>query len=168
MAKTLVVYYSRTGHTRSVALELAARCHADVEEIRDPTTKRLGPLGYFRCGREALRKQLPPIEPATVDAASYDLVILGTPVWAGHMASPMRSYLQANARKLVRIGAFCTQGGSGGPKVITEIADLAGKRALATLVLKESDVTKARYIERLDGFVAALVTELNRRVAATS
>jgi flavodoxin len=167
MPKILVVYYSRTGRTRTVALELAARCHADVEEIRDPTTKRLGPLGYFRCGREALRKQLAPIEPATLDAAGYDLVILGTPVWAGHMASPMRRYLQANADKLRRIGAFCTQGGSGGPKVLAEIADLAGKRTLATLVLNEADVTKARYVERLDGFAAALMTELNRRVAAT-
>jgi flavodoxin len=167
MAKVLVVYYSRSGHTRTIALELAARCHADVVEIRDPTTKRGGPFGYLRCGREALRKQLPPIEPPTLDAASYDLVILGTPVWASHMASPMRSYLQANAGKLARIGAFCTQGGSGGPKVLAEIADLAGKRALATLVLNEADVTKTRYVERLDGFVAALVTELNRRVAAT-
>ena len=167
MAKTLVVYYSRTGHTRSVAMELAARCDADVEEIRDVATRRKGVFGYFRCAREALRKQLPAIEPATLDAASYDLVILGTPVWASHMASPMRSYVQANAGKLARIGAFCTQGGSGGPKVLAEIADLAGKRSLATLVLNEADVKKARHVERLNGFVTALVTELDRRVAAT-
>jgi len=166
MAKILVVYYSRTGHTRSVAMELAARCDADVEEIRDAKTKRHGPFGYFRCAREALGKHLPPIEPATEDAKSYDLVILGTPVWASHMASPMRSYLQANAGKLARVGSFCTQGGSGGPKVLAELADLAGKRALATLLLNESDIKKGRYAERLDAFVAALLQELNRRLAA--
>jgi len=109
---------------------------------------------------------LPPIEPATADAKSYDLVILGTPVWASHMASPMRSYLQANAGKLARVGSFCTQGGSGGPKVLAELADLAGKRALATLLLNESDIKKGRYAERLDAFVAALLQELNRRLAA--
>jgi flavodoxin len=167
MPKVLVAYYSRTGHTRAVALEIAARCDADVEEIRDSVTKRSGVLGYFRCGREALRKTLPPIEPAKHDATRYDLVILGTPVWASHMASPLRSFASAQAGKLERIAVFCTQGGNGAPKVLAEVAELAGKRPLATLALTQADVDKARYVERLDAFVAALKTELERRVAAT-
>jgi flavodoxin len=167
MPKVLVAYYSRTGHTRTVALEIAARCDADVEEIRDPTTRRGGLVGYFRCGREALRKELPPIEPAKVDAANYDLVILGTPVWGSHVSSPLRSYVHANAGRFSRIAVFCTQGGNGAPKVLAEVAELAGQRPLATLALTQADVDKARYVERLDAFVAALKTELDRRVAAT-
>ncbi len=167
MTKALVVYYSRTGHTRSVAMELAARCEADVEEIRDAVTKRTGVFGYLRCGREALGKQIPPIEPATATPANYDVVILGTPVWAGHIASPVRSYLQAHAAETRHIAMFCTQGGNGGTKVMAEIAELCGKHALATLVLNERDVTRARYAEPLDEFVAAIPKQLSPPLAVT-
>ena len=165
MAKALVVYYSRTGHTRSVAMELAARCEADVEEIRDPATRRGGPLGYLRCAREALRKHLPPIEPATANPANYEVVILGTPVWASHMASPVRSYLHAHATEIGRIALYCTQGGNGGPKVLAEMAELCGRDALATLVLNERDVAKARYAERLDGFVTDILKNVTSPLA---
>ena len=167
MAKALVVYYSRTGHTRSVAMELAARCSADVAEIRDSATKRTGAFGYLRCAREALRKQLPPIEPMTANPANYDVVILGTPVWASHMASPVRSYVHAHAAGIRHIALYCTQGGNGGPKVLREIAELCGKDPLATLVLNEREVAKARYAEPLDGFVAAILKNLTSPIAVT-
>lgn len=165
MPKVLVAYYSRTGVTRTVALEIAARLDADVEEIRDTTTKRTGLFGYFRCGREALGKRLAPIERPTVNPAPYDLVILGTPVWGSHMSSPMRSYLTAQRDKLGRVATFCTQGGNGGEKVLEEMAELASKRPLATLVLRQVDVLKSRYAQRLDAFVATLVSEVSRRLA---
>ena len=167
MAKALVVYYSRTGHSRSVAMELAARCDADVDEIRDSATRRSGLFGYLRCAREALRSELPPIEPAAANPASYDVVILGTPVWASHMASPVRSYVQAHAAEIRRIALYCTQGGNGGPKVLAEIAELCGKDALATLVLNERDVANARYAQSLDGFVAAILKNLTAPPAVT-
>jgi menaquinone-dependent protoporphyrinogen IX oxidase len=155
MAKILVVYYSRTGHTRRIAQELAARCGADLEEIRDPT-KRAGVFGFMRCGFEAIREKLAPIAPATTDVGRYDLVVLGTPVWASHVSSPMRSFVKAQAAQLKRIAVFCTQGGNGGPKVVAQIAALCGKDAVATLVLNEADIEKTRYAAQLDGFAAAI------------
>jgi flavodoxin len=155
MAKILVVYYSRTGHARRIAQELAARCGADLEEIRDPT-KRAGVFGFMRCAFEAIREKLVPIAPATTDVGRYDLVVLGTPVWASHVSSPMRSFVQAHAAQLKRIAVFCTQGGNGGPKVLAQIAALCRKDAVATLVLNEADIEKTRYAAQLDGFAAAI------------
>jgi len=157
MAKILVVYYSRTGMARRIALELAARCGADVEQIRDPTL-RTGVFGFIRCAYEAIRERLAPIAPATVDVSRYDLVVLGTPVWASHVSSPMRSFVHTHAAKLKRIALFCTQGGSGGPKVLQELATLCGKQAVATLVLREADIKGAGYASQLDGFVAAIAS----------
>jgi flavodoxin len=155
MAKILVVYYSRTGHTRRIAQELAAHCSADVEEIRDPTN-RGGVFGFLRCGLEAIRGKPAPIASVTADVARYDVVVLGTPVWAGHVSSPMRSFVQTHADKLKRIAVFCTQGGQGGPKALGEIAALCGKDAVATLVVNEGDIAKARYGAQLDAFAAAI------------
>lgn len=155
MAKILIVYYSRTGHVRRIAQELAARCGADIEEIRDPT-KRAGVFGFMRCAIEAIREKLAPIAPTTTNVKGFDLVVLGTPVWASHVSSPMRSFVQAHAAELKRIALFCTQGGNGGPKVLAEIAALCGKDAVATLVLNEADIDKTRYAVQLDGFAAAI------------
>jgi flavodoxin len=155
MAKILVVYYSRTGHARRIAQELAARCGADLEGIHDPT-KRAGVFGFLRCAIEAIREKLAPIAPATTDVGSYDLVVLGTPVWASHVSSPMRSFVRAHTAELKRIAVFCTQGGNGGPKVLAEIAALCGKEAVATLVLNEADIEKKRYAAQLEGFAAAI------------
>jgi hypothetical protein len=47
--KTLVVYFSRSGHTRQVAREIASRCGADLEAIREERG-RAGLLGYWRSG----------------------------------------------------------------------------------------------------------------------
>ena len=43
-----------------------------------------------------------------------DLIILGTPVWAHNMCSPMRSYITAQKERFRAIAVLCTQGGSGG------------------------------------------------------
>ena len=155
MAKVLVVYYSRTGHTRRIAQELAARCGGDSEEIRDPTN-RAGMFGFLRSALEALRGKPAPIAAATADAARYDLVVLGTPVWASHVSSPMRGFVQAHKVHFKRIALFCTQGGNGGPKVLAEMAALCGKDAVATLVLNEADIANARYGQQLDAFAAAI------------
>lgn len=156
MAKILVVYYSRTGHARRIAQDLAARCGADLEGIHD-RTKRAGVFGFMRSAVEAFREKPAPIAPATSDVGSYDLVVLGTPVWASHVSSPMRSFVQAHAAQFKRIAVFCTQGGNGGPKVLAEIAALCGKDAVATLVLNEADIEKKRYAAQLEGFAAAIV-----------
>jgi NAD(P)H-hydrate repair Nnr-like enzyme with NAD(P)H-hydrate epimerase domain len=87
---------------------------------------------------------------------SYDLVVLGTPVWASHVSSPMRSFVRAHAAQFKRIAVFCTQGGNGGPKVLAEIAALCGKDAVATLVLNEADIQHTRYAAQLETFAAAI------------
>jgi flavodoxin len=153
MAKVLVVYYSRSGYTRRIASEIAARCGADLDEIRD-TVKRAGFWGYWRSGREALRKELPAIATATKDPAAYDVVAIGTPVWAGSIASPVRSWLAAHAGALRRVAFFCTKGGSGEPKTFAE--------PLATLMLTDAEIDRARYAARLDHFVAGVAAAAQR------
>ncbi len=99
MPKFLVVYYSRTGHTEQVAKALAERLGADLEPIREKRS-RLGFMEYWRSGRESLFGILPTIEPSQHDPAGYDLVILGSPVWASQPSTPMRAYLAANKRQV--------------------------------------------------------------------
>ncbi|HLF13144.1 MAG TPA: flavodoxin [Gammaproteobacteria bacterium] len=155
-SRTLVVYFSRSGHTRKVAEEIAARCGADLEGIQD-VRGRSGIIGYWRSAREALKKTAVETRPVTKDATGYELVILGTPVWASHLCSPMRAYLTANRGKLRQVALFCTQGGgSGAEKVFREMAELCGQRPLASVAVKDSEIKNGNYGDKLDRFLRAV------------
>ena len=155
MAAILVAYYSRTGRTRLVADELARTLGADRLEIADLHSRK-GLTGYLRSAREAMRGELPPIAPQHIGLTPYALVVLGTPVWAGHLSSPMRSFLHAHERELPRVAFFCTCGGSGAQRVFDEMRTLAGRQPEATCALTERDIAARRHREALEAFATRL------------
>jgi len=108
MGRTLIVYYSRTGRTRQIAAAIGAQLNADIEPIEDQG-RRMGIWGYLRSAQEAMQHRLVRVTAATKNPADYDLVVLGTPVWARNMCSPMRSYIVAQRGRLKEIAVFCTQ-----------------------------------------------------------
>jgi flavodoxin len=155
MARTLVTYFSRTGRTRRIALEIAEALRADIERIEEPRS-RLGLLGYWRSGREAYLKLAPNIEPAVHDPSSYGLVVLGTPIWAGNMSSPIRAYVNAHRGSFERAAFFCTHGGTTAQKVFDEIAEICGVRPLATLAVTEREIKTGTYADKLRQFLERL------------
>jgi flavodoxin len=108
--KSLVVYYSRTGNARFVAETIAAEIGADVEEVID-FKNRTGALAYLTGGADARRGKETKIAPATKSPAEYDLVIVGTPVWAGRPAPAILTYLKKHDFSDKKVAVFFTQGG---------------------------------------------------------
>lgn len=155
MAKVLVVYYSRTGATAKVAKAIAAELAADVEEIRE-AKPRAGVFGFIRSAIEASRRKTPVILQAVRDPADYDVVILGFPVWANEMASPMRSYLTREKSKLGQVAVFCTLGGSGGDAAIQSVAALCGRTPVAMLAVTTADLASNHWRERVHAFTQSI------------
>lgn len=151
----LVVVYSRTGRTRAVGRTIAHAFGDSLQEIRDVRSRR-GPFGYLRSAMEASRRRTPAIEPFATDLSAYDLVILGTPVWAGHMAAPMRTFLEQHKLQLGRIAAFCTLGGSGAPRTLAEIAEVAGQAPVAQLALRDAEIETDAGQRKIDDFIDAV------------
>jgi flavodoxin len=151
----MVVYYSRTGHTRTIAEAIAAARSADMEEIV-ATGSRRGLLGWLRSAREAWLKKPAAINAAKRDPTAYDLVVLGSPVWASSISSPMRAYLVANGAKLKRIALFCTLGGAGGDKTLREMAELCGKEPVATTMVTEQELRSEASHAKVAAFLGAI------------
>lgn len=164
MAKTLIVYHSRSGYTRRVAQSLAGRLDADLDEIQivQPLD---GPLGYVMCAIEAIGGLAPALRPATKDPAKYDLVVIGTPVWFWSLASPMRSWLERHPLRGRRFAFFCTMGGSGASCVFSTMKELAGGDPIATLALTDDEVD-ASARAKVEGFIRTLTTG-RRRASGT-
>lgn len=156
MDRILVVSFSRTGNTDRIASELAIALGADRDPIVEPASRRRGILGFLRSGREAWSRKPAIIGPPAKDPATYDLVVLGSPVWVGSVASPMRAYLNAQGAKLPRVAFFCTLGGSGDSNALAEMARLCGKPAIAVLSVTERELRAGTYRGKLTAFVAAL------------
>lgn len=151
--KTLLVFYSRTGINRKVAEMLVRRLNGDLEEIKS-VKNYSGIIGYMAAGREGMKKIPAKIEPAVKNPADYDLVILGTPLWAGQMASPVRAYLMAQKNKIKKVAFFSVRGGSDPKLMFDEMAELSGQAPLATLALLTKEVAKNNFEEKLNAFAA--------------
>lgn len=124
-----IIYHSETGHTRAVAERLASLVGGDLVGITD--LAHYSKIGmYLKGGRRAMKGEPATIEPATIDVAGYDAVVVGTPVWARNPTPAVNAAINA----LVGIEgkpavAFCTSGGSPGRALETMTAMLAGRGA---------------------------------------
>ncbi len=153
--KALVVYYSRSGNTREVAQSIAQEMQCDIEEIHD-TQKRSGIIGWIKSAYQANRGKLTTIKPLEKDPSDYDLVVVGTPIWAGFPAVPVKTYLIENKDKFKDVAFFATYGGSGFPKTVRTMAEASGKEPLQKLGIKVDEIKNKACDCKIDPFVRDL------------
>jgi len=154
--KPLVVFYSRSGITKKVALELAKALDCESEELED-TQSRSGIGGWLRSGRQAMKDEQTTLKPLKKDLAQYDLFIIGSPVWAGRMSVPTRTFILQNKDKLKDVAFFYTSGGKDNEqKIFPVMEQVCGKKPKATLGLMTKEVKKDLFKEKLQSFVKVL------------
>ncbi len=151
--KVLVVYYSRTGTTRAVAEAVAAELGADTEEIVD-RKDRAGVLGGLAAGKDAMLKKPTEINEPKRAPASYDLVLIGTPVWAWTMCPAVRAYLTQFKDRFRRVGFFLTTGGTGADRTFRHMQEICGKAPVAELALTAGEVKRSAYLDKVKAFAA--------------
>lgn len=110
MSDILCIYYSRTGNTRRAVKEIAEALDAEIVAITDGRD-RSGWKGYLRSGMDAMKLSTKPLNPFETarPLEEYKLVIVGSPVWAGRMASPIRSLLKRRGLELHRVAYVVTR-----------------------------------------------------------
>ena len=151
----LVIYFSHTGNTQKVAEAIASKYEADIEQIKE-AGDRAGMSGYLAAGRDALFKRQGSIQSARKDPAQYDLIILGTPIWAWSVSPPIRAYIAEHISQFNKVAFFCTEGGSGGKRAFQQMAELIGKQPVATLEITEPDLKAGTDHEKLETFYRAI------------
>lgn len=105
--KTLLVYYSRTNITKEIAETIQKKLDCDIEEITD-NNKYSGKLGFLKGGMNAAMGRTTDINPISKNPSDYDLIIIGTPVWASNMATPIYTYLMKYNSEIKNVASFCT------------------------------------------------------------
>ena len=153
--KTLIVFYSVGGNTKRVAEALAAELDGTLVRIEDHV-KRTGLFGFMRTGFQGMRKKAVPIDPVAVDAGSYDLVLLGTPVYAGGIAPGLRQFINDKRDGFSAVGYFATGGDQKKDAVLDELEAATGITPAGRLYLCDRLVKDGSFADRVKEFAAGL------------
>jgi flavodoxin len=105
--KTLIVYYSRTGNTKTACETLQQELGCDIREIKD-LKSRAGGWGFFTAALGSMFNTHTKIDPEHPDLASYGAVIIGSPVWAGRPAAAIRTFIANNKFDGKKVVMFTT------------------------------------------------------------
>jgi flavodoxin len=157
MTKTLVVYYSVSGHTKQIAEEVAARMGADVDVLSDLNIPN-GFFGYLKLADHVIRKIEPRLAPVAHDPADYDLVVLAGPVWSSRMCSPTMAYALQHKDHFKRTALLCTSRSSEpgyADRCMSAMVEATGITPVATLGLGHREIAED-HSQAVADFVAAL------------
>lgn len=131
--KTLVVYYSASGRTKTVAETIAETAGADLFEIVPDEPYTSEDLDWTnddsRVSREHDNESLRDVELVKVTPDnwdSYDTILIGYPIWWGIAAWPVDNFVKGNDFSGKTVIPFCTSSSSGLGQSGTLLEQMAG------------------------------------------
>ena len=113
--KKLVIYYSLDGNTRFISKVIAGSIGADILELKpqaDVNSKSF--MKYFWGGRQVMTKQKPALFAYDKRPEDYDVLFIGTPVWAWTYAPSLSTFFDSVKLQGKKIALFCCSGGGKG------------------------------------------------------
>lgn len=140
--KKAVVFYSLSGNTQAAAKEIAEGIGADLIELKlvkpFPTekSKQLA-LG----GMQAMFGMKPAIQELSKNIKEYNVLILGTPIWAGTIAAPVHSFLNKYQVLDKIVAVFTFSGGGDNKRCIAKLSKrLPRLKVEVALANRDSDL----------------------------
>ncbi len=92
--KIAYLFFSYTGNTRFIAEKMQQACGGDLIPVL--TTRRYSTFTAYTVGAlRSRQEEADPIRPEEIDVSGYDLLVIGSPVWAWKPAPPTQSLVTA-------------------------------------------------------------------------
>ena len=144
-SSVLVAYFSWSGNTKQLALEIQAQTGGDLFEIipENPYTDDINELSGI-----ALREQSDNVRPAlsvnVEDMDKYDTIFIGFPNWWNDMPMPVFTFLEEYDFSGKIIIPFTTYGNGGWGKSLNSIKDvLTESTILDGIAIQEHELESA-------------------------
>ena len=153
--KILVAVFSASGVTKKVGEETARIIGGDFFEIRPKEPYTSNDLSWMnKKSRSSLEMNDPSVRPeiaGTVsDMDSYDIVIIGYPIWWGVAPRIMETFLESYDFSGKTILPFCTSGGSGAGRTGETLGEQAGTGTFLSSTRFSSGVSDAELQRWID------------------
>ncbi len=150
--KILIVYFSRTGATKILAEDLAKALGADTEELKDHQNWS-GPVGWMKAGRAAMMKTETEIDILKNNPALYDLVLIGSPVWAGTFAPAVRMFIKSQKENFRKVIFFSTQGSEKEQSIFVRLEEFVGRQPEMKFFFTTKEINSGAYQEKMRSIV---------------
>jgi len=140
-----------------IAQEVAKLVPGDIEEIIDEKNRN-GLLGWLISGMDAFLKKYTSIKQPEKNPSQYDIVIIGTPIWATNISTPIRTYMHNYKDGFKNTAFFCTSAGDRPKdtlKIFKDMEKLCSKNPVALVSFSQKDV-KANSFEKIKEFAKKL------------
>lgn len=125
MSNVLIAYFSASGTTKGVAENIASENGYDIFEIVPQEIYTPTDLDWTdknsRSTIEMNDRQFRPPMVESCDVSGYDTVAIGFPVWWYTAPTIINTFIESVDLKGKTIKVFCTSGGSGVDKCVSDL-----------------------------------------------
>lgn len=134
LGKTLIIYYSWSGHTQDIDQRIQKYTQADLYRIELEKPLSFTPWVYLTLKRQLSTGNYPALQKPLPDISVYDTLFVGSPIWWYTAATPVLQFLREMDFKNKKVVPFSTQGSNYG----TFFEDFAARAQNARLLKGES------------------------------
>ena len=155
--KRLVVYYSLSGNTEEAAEKIAGKLGAD--RMRLETVKPM-PKSFaaqiITGGGQVMFRHIPELKPFDRDVASYDEIILGSPIWNSRGVPAVLAFLQDERAAAKVTSLFFLSAGGETEKGLNAIAKRLPNLENTVSLLDRKQEKSGENDRKIDKFVSTV------------
>lgn len=164
--KVGLFYYSKTGNTQKIASMIEQKILANKIDIDLIEIQPVKHPGFIIGAYTAYREKERPIINQDLDVKQYDLLIIGSPVWAGKPVPFINTFLQKSINiKGKKIAFFFTSGGEPEKaRLMKDIfekwskeKDIHMKKNMLMIQMRKGDIISGA--RKINGFIMDLFTK---------
>ncbi len=159
--KICIVYHSYSGITKGVAEKVRDACGGDLVEVV-PKESYSTFSAYTKGCMRARNLQIDPVEPPRIDVSAYDLIVVGTPIWAWKATPVINGAIAAlegcSGKKAV---VFATCGAQYGSSLVDmkEALGKKGVKVIGEIAFTKKEINEKTKINDLIALVKAHHTD---------
>ncbi len=153
---TGIVYYSLDGNTKFAAEQAAKYASGLVTELK--IQKPYPAKGFrkmFVCGKDAMFKKTPELQPYKVKKGA-ELIIVATPIWAGHIAAPVRTFLTENDFSGKKLALLTTSMSGSADKTEADVKQLQPNAQIISVLSINSKKAQSEIAEQISQWAKTL------------
>ncbi len=142
--KDLILYYSLTGNTKTVARVFEEHLNADIIRIEDETRPLVSKL-YDKNIFVKMKKEPWKLKPVKVDFSNYNRVFIGGQIWYGEPSLPISTFVEQTDFTGKEVVIFLTNGYSDPKPALSELAskiEANGGKVISSFSIKTRGLTR--------------------------
>ncbi|MBR4632496.1 MAG: flavodoxin [Elusimicrobia bacterium] len=156
LGKTLVIYYSLSGRTKDIALQIQSLTNADIYEIKPKEEIKSGPALYLTSKKQISSGEYPEIVNDFPNIEEYNTIFVGSPIWWYTAAPVVLEFLKEFDFQNKNVVPFSTQGSNYGTffedfKAKAKNANILKGEAFNNLSSEYNEQVKNKIISWLNG-----------------